>query len=76
MQKVFLAGSSLALFFTNILCFVLHALIKMSITGLIFLNAGNFLIPLGCAFVTLSIMSVIAFLYVDTAEQSETQNQE
>lgn len=48
----------------------------MSITGLIFLNAGNFLIPLGCAFVTLSIMSVIAFLYVDTAEQSETQNQE
>ncbi|MCD8915325.1 MULTISPECIES: hypothetical protein [Staphylococcus] len=75
MQKVFLAGSSLALFFTSILCFVLHALIRMSITGFVFLNAGNFLIPLGFAFVTLSIMALIAFLYVDTSQRSEAQKQ-
>ena len=63
MQKVLFGGSSLALFFASVLCFVLHALIRMTITGLIFFNAGGFLIPLGYGFFTLSVISFVAFLF-------------
>lgn len=63
MQKVLFGGSSLALFFASVLCFVLHALIRMTITGLIFFNAGDFLIPLGYGFFTLSVISFVAFLF-------------
>ena len=70
MQKVLFGGSSLALFFACVLCFVLHALIRMTITGLIFFNAGDFLIPLGYGFFTLSIISFIAFLYANALDST------
>lgn len=69
MQKVILASSSLVLFFASILCFVLHTLIRMSITGFIFYETGHFLIPLGFVLAAISIICFIVMLWqnIDTA---------